>query len=218
MSVPGPRELLDALADLFVGAVCPGCSRPGRSVCAVCRESVSRPVLRRTIDELPVLALGSYESAPGNLVRALKDGGAWQVAGVCGAGLAKAVSLLGRPAVLVPVPSRPSAVRHRGFDHAQALAKAAGRELGVGCTALLRRAEAGEDQAGLDRRQRAENLTGVFRTVDSLPLELVLVDDVCTTGATLLECRDVLERAGHRVLGAVVVANTDTSIRKRSKG
>ena len=202
--------MIDAVADLLLGSACPGCGNPHWGVCAGCRAAVAVPRLRVNPAGLDVIGLTSYAGPGGRLVRALKDGGAWSVARVCAPGLAGALDQLAPPGlVLVPVPSSAAAVRRRGFHHALALARAAARP-GDQVVEALRRSRAVDDQAGLDRLRRGVNQQGSMRAgvSDGRGHRAVLVDDVCTTGATLGEARNALEAAGWTVLGAVVVAVT----------
>lgn len=203
-------DLLDALADLALGAACPGCGTPARSVCAGCRTELSRPRIVRDLDGWPVLALTEYDGVGGRLMRRLKDGGAWGVASHCGPGLRRAVAGLveGAPCVLVPVPSRPRAVRERGVDHTLALTRAASGP-GVRPRQVLARRPDSLDQAGLATGERLRNQRGSMRaTREGHGRLAVLVDDICTTGATLLEARRVLIGAGWECPGAAVVAST----------
>jgi predicted amidophosphoribosyltransferase len=115
--------------------------------------------------------------------------------------------------VLVPVPSARPTVRARGHDPTARLASAAARRLGGGVEVVrvLRQARAVADQAGLGTAQRAANLSGALvadprRAPPGRPV--VVVDDVLTTGATLVEATRALRSAGCLVVGAAVVAAT----------
>ncbi len=120
--------------------------------------------------------------------------------------------------VLVPVPSTAAAVRTRGRDHVRELTSAAVAELraaGVdaGAVRLLRRRGRIRDSAELSVAQRRANLAGSFVVESSgayvAGTQLVVVDDVVTSGATLTEAAGALERAlpgGPVVLAAVVAA------------
>jgi len=116
---------------------------------------------------------------------------------------------------VVPSPSTPAAVRRRGWDPVGGLAQAVADELvAVGVPARawrsLRRAP-GADQAGLSARARSRNLAGHVRVVGRPAppaTQVVLVDDVLTTGATFAACVQALEQAGLRVVAGVVIAST----------
>ena len=109
----------------------------------------------------------------------------------------------------VPVPLHPSRRRERGFNQALDLA----RGLGLPVTLALRRTRATESQTGLAGSERHKNVLKAFAS-SRLPWRarsvvnriVVLVDDVCTTGATLDQCASVLRTMGAREVRAVTAA------------
>jgi ComF family protein len=161
-----------------------------------------------------------YDAILRQLVSAHKERGALSLTPFLASRLAAAVEVLlqstAGPAtavVLVPVPSARAAVRNRGFDATWALAKRAARILHrqapVRSGRLLRQARSIRDQAGLSADQRATNLRGAFRAATVVPGQLVIVvDDVVTTGSSLIEAARALREGGHRVVGAATVAAT----------
>jgi ComF family protein len=109
---------------------------------------------------------------------------------------------------LVPVPS----CWHRRLlgrgNVASALARQVARANGLHSLALLRRIRGGPSQIGLSQTERVKNVRGAFSPARGLRLDravLCLVDDVTTTGATLLECARILKRAGAAKVFAAVV-------------
>lgn len=122
----------------------------------------------------------------------------------------------GRPVVLVPVPTSRRSKRERGCDLVDELARSAVRLLRqVGVEAevsqALTPARATADQVGLDATARARNLRGAFRLRADRALpgrDVIVVDDILTTGATVAEAVRVLTTAGHRPFGIAVVAAT----------
>ncbi|MCL6738695.1 ComF family protein [Streptomyces neyagawaensis] len=110
--------------------------------------------------------------------------------------------------LLVPVPSARRAVRARGHDPARRIALSAARVLRRAGTparvlAVLRQRRAVADQAGLDSRQRLDNLAGALEVAaGGVPLlgggRVVLVDDLMTTGASLAEAARAVRAARHR--------------------
>lgn len=132
---------------------------------------------------------------------------------------------------VVPVPSTPAAVRRRGREPTTELARAVLAVFAEGAAdprparadpgvrlvrALGHRRRTTLDQAGLGSRDRARNLSGALRvrrrhrrrdvSSDARPRAVcVLVDDVLTTGATLVECERALEEAGLRVVLGLVL-------------
>jgi ComF family protein len=117
----------------------------------------------------------------------------------------------GPPARIVPVPLHPRRLRERGFNPAALLARSVARERGGRFdAALLERVRDTPSQTGLDRRARRANVRGAFRArAGSRSLGVVwLVDDVVTTGSTLIEAARALRRSGVREVAAICVART----------
>lgn len=207
--------LLDLL-DLVLPRSCAGCRSPGTGLCAGCRAALAAPA-RRTRPRPcppglpPLTAAAAYEEPVRGVLLAHKEHGRLLLVRPLGAALAGAVALLAPPptALLVPVPSSPAAVRARGHDHARRLAREAARRSGLQARPLLVPRRAVADQAGLDARRRAANLAGALAARGRLDgLVAVVVDDVVTTGATLVEAARALRAAGAHVHGAAVVAAT----------
>lgn len=163
---------------------------------------------------LPVLALGEYTGPLRQLVLAWKNGGMLHLGARLAPALAPAVTTLAvtggvRRPHLVPVPSRRGARLRRGEDHTAELARALGRT-GAGRELPLRAAPttAQEGRGARQRRTRKIRLSGsAVRRAGRERAQVVLLDDVVTTGATLRGMHDALTQAGMQVLGAVVVAS-----------
>jgi ComF family protein len=117
--------------------------------------------------------------------------------------------------LLVPVPLHPLRLWRRRFNQAAALAREVARQTGKSCDpAALLRVKATKSQVGLSRAQRAENVQGAFRAADGAPargLNVVLVDDVLTSGATANAASRVLLRAGAKRVDVLVFARVVTS-------
>jgi ComF family protein len=106
---------------------------------------------------------------------------------------------IGREYALVPVPLHPARRAWRGFDQALLLARAASERWGVPVVEALARTRDLEPQARLDPERRRANMRGAFRVVKPAGVAgrpILLVDDVATTGSTLLEAALALEGAG----------------------
>lgn len=109
---------------------------------------------------------------------------------------------LGPGALLVPVPLHRWRLWRRGFNQAAVLARATGRRSAtpVAVDALVR-IKAAIISRGMGRRKRARNVEGAFRVARPAAVrgrDIVLVDDVLTTGATAEACARMLFRAGAR--------------------
>ncbi|HJQ05697.1 MAG TPA: ComF family protein [Nocardioides sp.] len=221
--------LYDAFADLVLGAACVACGRPGRPLCRECHTDL--PVVAAPAWPTPTpaglappYAVGEYADALRALVLRHKEDRLLALARPLGELLAVAVrSAVADPAhrvLLVPVPSRRAAQRQRGYDPTGALVRHAARVLrGDGRTVdlapVLRLRAPVQDQAGLGADQRARNLagsmwcpSGLVRRHAGVRAQVVVCDDVLTTGATAREAQRALEAAGIGVRAIACVAAT----------
>lgn len=212
--------VLITLLDLVLPRTCAGCRVPGPGLCHAGGELLDGPALGLVRScpcppGLPPLsALIEYGGSVQRLLLAHKERGRLQLTAPLGRAFATAVQIHGRdPVVRCPVPSSPKVVRQRGHDHAMRLAgagAAALRSQGVDDVAarLLVPARQVADQSGLSTAARAANLHGALRATGVPGGRVVIVDDVVTTGATLVEAARALMAVGYLVGGASVVAAT----------
>ena len=105
--------------------------------------------------------------------------------------------------VITWVPGRRPDTRRRGYDHAEVLARGLATCTGLPARALLRRSRAARDQAGLGASERWANLQGAFAPCGVIPSNVVLVDDVITSGATAGSCALALRQGGAGVVEMV---------------
>ena len=185
----------------------------GEPRCGLCRR-IPPPFVR-------AVAYGSYEGGLRELIHLLKFGGVRPAAKVLGRMLAEAVASLeaefpAESVNLIPVPLHRTKFRQRGFNQAELIARAAlksasfGNRLHLRAAALERTRET-VSQIGLTSHQRRANLRGAFRVAQPDAVkgrEVLVVDDVYTTGATVSECARVLRRAGASKVWVATVART----------
>jgi ComF family protein len=167
------------------------------------------------------VAYGSYDGGLRDLIHVLKFQQVRPAAAVLGRMLAETIANLEQAMpvgaiVVVPVPLHTHKQAQRGFNQAEMIARSALKQLSRPkrfelCTGvLLRRRETGS-QIGLTRHQRRENLRGAFAVSDPTRLlnrDVLLVDDVYTTGTTASECARVLRHAGAARVWVATVART----------
>ncbi len=231
MALAPLAALADDLLTLLAAPECAGCGRPGAVLCERCR-SVLTPTPRRVEvpawpDGPPATVCSDYAGVVRVVINAWKERGRHDLEPALGAVLADAVLALPPPdhAVpredtlpLVPVPSSRGARRRRGADgvrnlafHAAVVLRASGVRARVVPALALGRVVA--DQAGLSAAERVRNVAGAFRVRPAAGAlladrDVVVVDDVLTTGATLLSASTAAMAAGARVRGLACVSAT----------
>jgi ComF family protein len=223
LSAWSPARIGGRILDLAFPPACAGCHREGAALCEACRRPLeSRRGLPPGValglpstTPLPLLQLewcAPYTGTVRAAVRGLKYGGERRLADVLGSAVADRWREAGRGGeVLVPVPVHASRRRERGFDQADLIARSAASHLGLPVVPALVRTRATVRQYSLDRPDRESNVADAFAIFapEASPMRdrwVVLVDDVATTGATLVACARTLLGAGAAGVSAVTVA------------
>ena len=172
------------------------------------------------------VAYAVYEDGLREMVHLLKYERMQGIATLLGGMLAEAILTLrataARELVVVAVPLFPSKQRQRGYNQSELLADAAIAQLRVTVpewkllrvpTLLTRRRDT-RSQFELNPRSRRRNLDGAF-AIDASRItpgcEVLLIDDIYTTGATARECARVLQRAGAGKVWVATLARAQTS-------
>jgi ComF family protein len=195
-----------ALIDHLENPYCPECLSflEKSSHCPICHRKV-----------LPIFSLGYFEPPLKNIIHDLKFAGLKPLARPLGRKLAAFIAERGGFLTLdlvVPVPLHESLAATRGFNQAAEIGSAIAGELGLdinpNAVFCIRKAR---QQAKLPKEKRLANIKGVFAVNSEVDLEgknILIIDDVTTTGATLHEIAAVLEWAGAIPAAAAVAATT----------
>ena len=184
---------------------CVLCGRGDDALCPPCASQLSPPPTTTIRGVGPVPSLFAYEGGGARVVQALKFRDGRRLVGPLADGLT-GLAAGAAGSVVTWVPTTASRRQARGFDQSELLARALARRLDRPCRALLRR-HPGPSQTGRDRAARAANVAFGARRAHRAR-SVVLVDDVCTTGATLRAAHQALQVAGISEVTAMVVART----------
>ena len=191
----------EASLGVFQGERCSICGKPlisERGTCMRCRD--------RTFGFDAAYPLWAYADEVKDLIIAYKISGIRTLARFFGERVSLYLQRQLPDIPVVPVPFRKGKMRKTGWDQVEDLARILeGR--GRSVLRCLER-EAGVSQKILDYSARMSNLSGKIRLISpgALPLRVVLLDDVLTTGATLSECARVLKSGGVARVDAIVLA------------
>ena len=225
-------RLASASLDLLFPPRCVGCDKEGQLLCPSCRDALpylpiphclrcAQPIdygdtCQQCLDT-PLAIDGIYapllmEGAVREAVHRLKYSNHRALAPLLGGILAESLRSRQVPAtVLVPVPLHSRRERQRGYNQAYLRAREAAKRLGIPVAprGLVRLENTPPQARSIGAEERRANVLGAFRcprpdVVDGMAV--VVVDDVCTTGATLEACAVALREAGAASVWGVALA------------
>lgn len=207
----GWREVVARVAPIN----CVGCGLPPFELCSTCKmEIAARPYrCTRPAFGLEVWTGTTFQGVPRRAMLALKEHGSLSLARAFGQSL-NALGTVDPAAaladLLVVPPSRYRAQRERGYNPIELICQQAGLRV----SQPFRVRPGVRDQRGLSVEERRHNMIDAFHWRSGWAeavagAEVVLLDDVLTTGATLAGMRDCLTAAGARIAGIWVIADAD---------
>lgn len=234
--VLGKLPLIKGLLDFAFPPLCSGCgsfTENRGAVCEACLAAIDwfeRPFCLTCTgfietekgcpacggDSFPLYTAGNYTDPLKQIVVRYKFRGATAAAELLAGEITnRFAGWIGRlqPAHLVPIPLHPSREHVRGYNQATLFAVELGKllDMAVDDNIIFRTAKR-RPQAKLSQSQRAKNIRGVFAVAgeaasDYASRRLILVDDVVTSGQTVLEARRTLEAGGFEVAAAIAMAH-----------
>lgn len=107
--------------------------------------------------------------------------------------------------VLTFVPMHPRRERERGYNQSKILAETIAKNLDLKCQGVFEKVKDTKFQVGLKKDQRQENLKNAFEVI-KVPQEIIIIDDVITTGTTISELVKVAKASGIKKVTALIAA------------
>jgi ComF family protein len=210
--------LLKKWLSFFFPIPCVSCGYLGEALCSRCKDQLHFYPHVRWVEDIKVASALYYEERGllGRLVHPLKYAHQADIVRFLIPSLREALKLLLDPSrvILVPVPLHPRRELDRGYNQAGLLAQGVGRTLGAPVVPLLSRVKETQSQVEVRSREgRLENLKAAFKVQEKwcghFPpgSQMVLVDDIVTTGSTLLACAQALREAGAQNIVALTLAD-----------
>ncbi len=223
------QESLYSLLDFLYPRRCVGCGQESIWLCADCQgkivkiqtptcffcQAVSKdgktcPACRAHHALTGVIVFGYHEGVLKDAIHALKYDFITELADPLGGLLASALyaKFANSQVRIAPIPLSKARLAQRGFNQSELLAHAIARRLGLAVNTSLVRVKNATPQVELPGQARRNNMAGAFawRGGSLKGKNILLVDDVATTGTTLNEAAKALRSAGAKIVWAAVVA------------
>jgi ComF family protein len=187
---------------------CFGCGRLGLNICTDCRREWIPHIYETRIDQLNVHSALLYTPTASKIIMAAKEDsihGADQLLITAIIHVLEKAKFKTHSFKLIPIPSSKSSQRRRGRSFIVDLTTQISEIVGIPMNDCLQLSRRVEDQSGLSRSARAANVKGAFTLKKDAIVrgELIVIDDVVTTGATLKEAARALNSQGFHAVGSV---------------
>ena len=209
-------DLLQNLNELIFPSRCIGCGELGLSLCSLCRKSwhphyYLRNIGKDSASELTVISSVIYSGVAQKIILGAKESHIRQCDHLVAEAITHALQrFLTRTTIdfLIPVPSQKSAIRQRGREFLVEISEQVSSSCDIPVVNILSHNRRVKDQSGLDLQERWNNVEGAFvvEREHGIHGNVLLIDDLVTTGATLCEAARALRYAGIKVIGAVTAA------------
>ena len=210
-------KLFSSFLDLLFPPKCPFCGRvldvPG--ICDACQKALpwteGEEAVRRGPDGFRCAAPLRYEGLAKEGLHRFKFRKMPSAAGPIGELIAQCAAehFGGEFDTVTWVPVSRKRLRQRGYDQAELLARSACRLWGVSAERLLEKRRDTPAQSSLESADaRRENVADVYQARNAAGKRVLLIDDICTTGATLSSCARTLREAGAESVVCAAVART----------
>ncbi len=201
-------KMFDDLAQLIFPTRCYGCNRLGISICTDCRREWIPHYYKTHIDSMNVHSALLYTPTASKIIMAAKENslkGADQLLTSAIIHVLQKAKLNSHYYQLVPIPSSKTSQRRRGRSFIVDLCKEISSQTGFSMNDCLDLSRRVSDQSGLSRIERLSNMKGAFVLKSDAIVrgDLILIDDVVTTGATLREAARALNSQGFHAIGSV---------------
>ncbi len=206
------NQLKENIIDILFPKICVGCGKEGNYICEKCSLFLSEATsifARGNLRE--VISVWEYEGLIKKIILRIKYDGIFDTINE----LVKKVFERREPyipedMVITFVPMFKKKEKRKGFNQAELIARKVGEITGREVLPLLEKIKDTPSQTELDKKERVKNVKNSFQMKKgaSCPRDILIVDDVWTSGATMEECARVLRKSGARNIRGFVLART----------
>ncbi len=219
------------IKDLLFPKICFNCNRLGKYLCNECCEYLPSPLHQRCIIcQKPSLGGWTHpkcvrKQSPARLLTLFDYQNKLVAQLINSAKLSLAYELLEELAdtalsririenhlfsqfVICPIPQTKTKLRKRGYNHSEVIAKVWSKNLHMTIDKVLIKPRNTKEQKQLSKSERKSNLQNAFQInqPEYIPKQILLIDDITTTGATFREAAKVLLRAGAKTVWCLALA------------
>lgn len=186
------------------GESCTKCGKKmvSSGICGECLES-----------QIPfdfLFHLYSYEGKARALINLYKFKGAWWMAEIFALKIYKIIENLPgdfKEAPLTFVPAHPYRILTRNYHPVEYLARTLCKNYQIKLIPALKKTHLKRPQTSLKKKDREKNVKGTFKVIaKDIPENIIIIDDIYTTGSTLMECAKILKKAGVKTLAGITLA------------
>ena len=209
-------EALNSLKELVFPDICIGCSSPNSKFCFDCQVTWKSHVKKSHVGSKPLYFKSSYSSEAASIILLAKESFNLEAIKILSTSIAESIIFaikdmkINSLISIVTVPSSKSSIRRRGRDHINYLAievvkKITSHKVAVEYLPILMTKKNIKDQSKLNGSQRTENTKGNFGVIGcEFPQGAIfLIDDLVTTGSSMLEAARALSEAKMTVTALV---------------
>jgi len=206
------NKIKEGLIDILLPKRCAGCGQEGNYICEKCSLFLSEaPTIFTANGPEELVSIWEYEGLIKNLIFKIKYQNMFNALDEL---TEKAFKIrepyIPEDTIITFVPMFKKKEKQRGFNQAELIAKKVGQITGRKVLPLLEKIKDTRSQTNLNKKERIANLKDSFQRKDGITSHdnVLLVDDVWTSGATVAECCRVLKKSGVKKVWGFTLART----------
>ena len=114
--------------------------------------------------------------------------------------------------IICYVPMTKASEKKRGYNQCRLMARNLSNDINVPISNCLKKIKDTREQKTLTKEERMINVRGAFKVINSKDIKnknIILIDDVMTTGATTEECRNILKKSGAKKIIVLTIAKSN---------
>jgi predicted amidophosphoribosyltransferase len=217
--------LIESIKSLVFPTSCLVCKKYGAKLCPLCKEPWQKLITKVWFSDIPLYYQANYDQITMPIFLAAKENNDRFAQELLANAIVDAISAAklkfsNQKLYLVPIPSRATNVRKRGYSHLQKILKTVATLLNnVEVVSLLRIRKRISDQTNLDAQTRYQNLHNAYRCdlkfkkflfsrINYSQSEVLVIDDLITTGASVSEAIRALNAEKIKVSAVICAAAT----------